>query len=69
MSILYFPNNVSIVVTIWKWMLAQSTVDGYSLRQLLVTYNECNIPTIDEEGEIGVEAIYFSKKEAKCWTF
>ncbi len=54
MSILYCPNNISVVMTIWKWPLAQTIVDGYSLRQIFVSYDECNIPTIDEEGEIGV---------------
>ncbi len=41
-------------MTIWKWLLVQTIVDGYSLRQLLVSYDESKIPTIDEEGEIGV---------------
>jgi hypothetical protein len=27
-------------------------LDGYPLKQLLVFYDENNIPTIDEEGEI-----------------
>ncbi len=54
MNKLYCLNNVSIVMTIWKWSLVQTIVDGYSLRQLLVSYNESKIPTIDEEGEIGV---------------
>jgi hypothetical protein len=39
---------------IWKWPLALTIVDGHSLRQLLVFYNESNILTIDEEGEINV---------------
>jgi hypothetical protein len=54
MNILYCLNNVLIVMTIWKWLLVQTIVDGYSLRQLLVSYDESKIPTIDEEGEIGV---------------
>jgi hypothetical protein len=29
-------------------------VDGYSLKQLFVSYDENNIPTINEKGEIGV---------------
>jgi len=41
-------------MTNWKWLLAQTVLDGYSLRQLLVSYDESKIPTIDEEGEIGV---------------
>jgi hypothetical protein len=48
MSILYCLNNILAVMTIWKWPLAQTIVDGYSLKQLLVSYNESTIPTIDE---------------------
>jgi hypothetical protein len=38
-------------------------LDGYSLKQLFVSYDESNIPTIEEE------AIYLLKEEAKCGTF
>ncbi len=41
-------------MTIWKWLLAQTIVDGHSLKQVLVSYDENNIPTIDEKGEVGV---------------
>jgi hypothetical protein len=41
-------------MTIWKWSLAQTIVDGYSFRQLLISYNETSILIVDEEGEIGV---------------
>ncbi len=51
-SILYCLNNISTIITIWKWPLAQTIVDRYSLRQLFVSYDEYNIPTVDEEGEI-----------------
>ncbi len=51
-NIFYYANNISMVITIWKWPLAQTIVDRYSLRQLFVSYNECNIATIDEEGKI-----------------
>jgi hypothetical protein len=37
-NILYCLNNVSMVMTIWKWSLVQTIVDRYSLRQLLVSY-------------------------------
>ncbi len=53
-SILYCSNNILVVMTIWKWSLAQTIVDGYSFRQLLISYNETSIPIVDEEGEIGV---------------
>ncbi len=32
MNILYRSNNISAIMTIWKWLLAQTIVDGYSLR-------------------------------------
>jgi hypothetical protein len=70
MNILYFLNNILVVMTIWKWLLAQTIMDGYSLTQFLVFLNESNIPIVIEEGEIGVEeAIYFSEEEVNCWTF
>jgi hypothetical protein len=27
-SILYCPNNISVIMTIWKWLLVQTIVDG-----------------------------------------
>jgi hypothetical protein len=41
-------------MTIWKWSLFQTILDGYSLRQFLIPYNENHILVVDEEGEIGV---------------
>jgi len=49
-NILYCLNNISAVMTIWKWLLAQTIMDWHSLKQLLVSYDENNIPTIDEKG-------------------
>jgi hypothetical protein len=34
--------------------IGTTIVDGYSMKQFLVFYNETNIPTVDEKGEIGV---------------
>jgi hypothetical protein len=34
-SILYCLNNISVVMTIWKWPLAQIIVDGHSLSNFL----------------------------------
>ncbi len=50
---------------IWKWPLVQTIVDGYSLKQLLIFYNESNIPTIDEEGEIGVRKKQYTFQKRK----
>ncbi len=42
-NILYYSNNILVVMTIWKWLLAQTIVDAYSLKQLLVSYDESKI--------------------------
>ncbi len=34
--ILYCPKIVSMVMTIWKWMLVQMILDGYSLKEHLI---------------------------------
>lgn len=53
-SIFYCPSNVSTIMTIWKWPLAKMNLDGYSFKQLLISYNESHITIVDEEGETGV---------------
>ncbi len=63
-SILYCLNNISTVMTIWKWPLAQTIVDGYSLKQL-VSNDENNIPTVDEEGVIGVRKKQYTFQKRK----
>jgi hypothetical protein len=54
LNILHCPSNVVVVMTIWKWSLSQTNLDGYSLKQFLIPYNENHILVVDEEGEIGV---------------
>ncbi len=46
-NILYYSNNISVVMTIWKWLLAQAIVGGYSLKQLLVSYDERKINSFE----------------------
>jgi hypothetical protein len=41
-------------MTIWKWLLFQTTFNGYPLRQLFISYDESCTPIVDEEGTIGV---------------
>jgi hypothetical protein len=31
-SILYCPNNILVIMVIWKWPLVQTVVDVYSLK-------------------------------------
>jgi monoamine oxidase len=64
-SILYCPNNISALMTNWGSPLAQTIMDGYSLKQLLVSYNESNFPTIDEEGEIVVRKKQYTFQNRK----
>jgi hypothetical protein len=52
-------------MTIWKWPLAQTIMYGYSLKQLLVSYDESNILTINEEGEIGVRKKQYTFQKKK----
>jgi hypothetical protein len=40
---------------IWKWLLVQTILDGYSLKQFLISYDESHIPIVDEEEEVGVK--------------
>jgi hypothetical protein len=52
-------------MTIWKWSLAQTIVDKYSLKQLFISYDESNIPTINEEGGIGVRKKQYTFQRRK----
>ncbi len=40
---------------IWKWLLAQTTMEGFLLKELLLSYNESYIPKVDIEGMINVK--------------
>jgi hypothetical protein len=64
MSILYYPNNISIVMMIWKWLLVQMILDRYYLKQLFVFYDESNIPIV-EEGEIGARKKQYTFQKRK----
>jgi hypothetical protein len=45
--------------------LAQTIIDGYFLRQFFISYDECNIPTVDEEGEIGIKKKKYTFQKRK----
>ncbi len=40
---------------IWKWLLVQTTMGGFLLKELLLSYNESYIPKVDIEGMINVK--------------
>ncbi len=45
----------SLVMTIWKWLLVQTTMEGFSLKELLLSYDESYILEVDIEGMINVK--------------
>ncbi len=56
---------VSIVMTIWEWPLAQTILDGYTLKEHLVAFNETHIPDIDDVGIFGVKKKKYSFHKKK----
>jgi hypothetical protein len=43
-----------MAMIIWKWPLFQTILDGFTIREILVSYDEIHVPTIDDEGQIDV---------------
>ncbi len=39
---------VLIVMTIWKWLLAQIILDGYPLIEHSISFNETHIPNVEQ---------------------
>ncbi len=47
---------MSTMMTIWKWLLAQTIFDGYpGLRKHFMAFNETHVPNVDDVGAIGVK--------------
>jgi hypothetical protein len=65
LTIIYCPRNISAVMIIWKWPLVHTTMEGFSLKEFLLLYDESYVLEVDAEGMIGVKKnIYsFSKKK------
>jgi hypothetical protein len=55
LTILYYPRNISTLMTIWKWSLVQTTMEGWLLKELLLSYDESYVLEVDVEGMIGVK--------------
>ncbi len=53
LTIFYCLGDISVVRTIWKQLLVQTIMEGFSLKELLVSHNESYIPEVDVEGMIG----------------
>jgi hypothetical protein len=52
LTIFYCPRDISVVMAIWKWMLAQITMEGFSLNKFLLSYNENYVLEVDVEGRL-----------------
>jgi hypothetical protein len=67
LTIFYYLGNISVVMTIWKWSLAHTNMEGLSLKELLFSYNESYIPKVDVRGMIGVKKkkYGFNKRKRK----
>jgi hypothetical protein len=65
--ILYCPNDILVVVSIWRWSLSQMIFRGHSLKALLKSYKDNHISDVDVEGAIGVkkERYTFHKRKKK----
>jgi hypothetical protein len=52
-------------MTIWKWLLAQTTMEGFLLKELLLPYDESYVPKVDIDGMINVKKkkYNFSKRK------
>jgi len=55
LTILYYPGDISTIMTFWKWLLVQTTMEGFSLKELLLSYDESYILEVDVKGMIGVK--------------
>ncbi len=65
LTIFYCLGDISTIMTIWKWSLVQITMEGFSLKELLLSYNESYIPKVDVEGMISLKKIKISKRIRK----
>jgi hypothetical protein len=55
LCILYCLTIVSILVTICKWLLIQTILDGYLFIKHFITFHETHILDVDDVGVVGVK--------------
>jgi hypothetical protein len=65
LTILYCPRKSLTIMTIWKWLLVQTTMDGFSLKELLISYDETYMPKKDIARIIGIKKKNFNKRKWK----
>jgi hypothetical protein len=55
LCILYFLAIMSTMMTIWKWLLVQTILDGHPLKEHLMAFNETHILDVDDVRIINVK--------------
>jgi hypothetical protein len=66
LTILSYLGDISTIMTIEKWPLIQTTMEGFFLKEFLLSYDENYVPKVDVEGMISVkEKKYHSSKKNK----
>jgi hypothetical protein len=55
LTIFYCLGDISVVMIIGKWLLTHTTMEGFSLKELLFSYDENYVLKVDVEGIIGVK--------------
>jgi hypothetical protein len=55
LTIFYYIGDISAVMTIWKWLVAQTTMEGLLQKELLLSCDESYIPKVDVKGMISVK--------------
>ncbi len=53
LTIFYCLRDILIILTIWKWPLTQTIMEGFLLKELLLSYSESYV--VDVEGMIGLK--------------
>jgi hypothetical protein len=64
-TILSYPNDRSQIMSIWRWPLSQTILDGHFLSSLLIAYDEHHVLEEDEEGVLGVKKKDYTFKKIK----
>jgi hypothetical protein len=54
-----------VVMIIWKWLLAQTILDGYTFIEHLISFNETHIPNVDDVEVVGVKKKKYSFHKRK----
>ncbi len=65
LCILYYLATILVVMTIWKWPLAQTILNGYSLKEHFIAFNETYIPYVDDVGAVGMKKNKYSFHKKK----